>query len=527
MSDDDLFNDDFFAKEDQKEADQQLESKVVHKPWNVLIVDDEEEIHRVTLMALNKFEFDNRSLNFISAKSAQEGKQAFLDHDNIAMVLLDVVMETEHAGLELAKWIREEHGDPNVRIVLRTGQPGQSPERAVIKDYDINDYKAKTELTAQKLYTATLTALRAYQHIMILERSKIGMEQVVKATKNIMDKMGFVSFTKAALEQIINLINVDDTILVNFSSQTLEIDLTEQRVQTICGTGVFENVPEQSVHLAELPFQHLLNQAMSTNTSVFNEKEILLYCNNDNHSVAFYIATDTALLQLDKHLLNVFAENLAVGLKNIDLNEQMKQSQREVIYRLTEVVENRSNDTGNHVKRVAKYCELLARLYGLSDEECETILFASPLHDIGKVGTPDRILNKPGKLDADEWVIMQSHAYEGQRMLSGSGLMLLDAGATIAGTHHEKWDGSGYPNGLSGEQIPIFGRICALADIFDALCSKRVYKEPWSLEEVFSYIESESGQFFDPTLVELFIQNKNKFLLIKEELKDTTNNDEE
>lgn len=133
--------------------------------------------------------------------------------------------------------------------------------------------------------------------------------------------------------------------------------------------------------------------------------------------MAFYIATEHKLESLDKHLLKVFAENLVVGLKNFELNEQMKRSQREVIYRLTEIVENRSNETGYHVKRVARYCELLAKLSGLNEEQCEIILFASPLHDIGKVGIPDRILNKPAKLDKEEWTIMQTHAQSGQERL--------------------------------------------------------------------------------------------------------------
>ncbi|OEF07307.1 response regulator [Vibrio genomosp. F10] len=517
---DDLFNDDFFA--DEEEA----QDKVPQKPWNVLIVDDDEEIHRVTKMALRSFEFENRPLNFISAYSAKEGESAFLTNHDIAMVLLDVVMETDHAGLELAKWIRDEHGDLNVRIVLRTGQPGQSPEQSVIKDYDINDYKAKTELTAQKLYTTTLTALRAYQHIMILEQSKMGMEQVVIATKNVMDKLGFVAFSKAALDQIITLINVNDTMLIDLTPMTkAQVSGTQNqdgksKVDVICGTGLFQNTQDKYTCLEELPFQCLVAKSRLNNGSVFDGEEILIYCKSDNHAVAFYIATGRELGQLDRHLLEVFTENLVVGLKNIDLNEQMKNSQREVIYRLTEVVESRSNETGYHVKRVARYCELLAQLYGLTEEQCETILFASPLHDIGKVGTPDRVLNKPAKLNAEEWAIMQTHAEIGQQMLQGSELELLDAGAIIAGTHHERWDGNGYPNGLSGENIPIYGRICALADIFDALCSKRVYKDAWSIEKVFDYIESESGLFFDPKLVELFLQNKAQFLNIKEELKD-------
>ncbi|MCE2569902.1 HD domain-containing phosphohydrolase [Motilimonas eburnea] len=510
---DELFSDDFFADEDDNQVS-------TYPPWNVLIVDDEEEIHKVTKLALTGVEFENRPLHFISAYSGKEGQLAFQEHSDIAMVLLDVVMENEHAGLDLAKWIREDFHDHNVRIVLRTGQPGQAPETSVIRDYDINDYKAKTELTAQKLFTTTMTALRAYQHIMILEHSKVGMEQVVKATKNVMDKQGFVAFTKAALEQIVTLINVTDTLLLDLTKQVFETDINRRSILTICGTGKFAQEEQQQHSTTTLPFAELIERAITTRRTIFEEQELLIYCQSAHYAMAFYIQVDTSLEALDKHLLEVFTENLVVGLKNIDLNDQMKKAQREVIYRLTEVVESRSNETGFHVKRVARYCELLAQLYGLSEEDCETILFASPLHDIGKVGIPDRVLNKPAKFNDEEWALMQTHAEKGQQMLMGSHLTLLDAGAIIAGTHHERWDGQGYPQGLSGTDIPIFGRICALADIFDALCSKRIYKEPWSIESVFEYIEQESGKFFEPLLVSLLLDNRDKFLAIREELTD-------
>lgn len=515
MIDDELFGSNFFAEENDHSEEDALRSK----PWIILLVDDEEEIHRVTTMALSNFEFDNRPLKFISTYSASEGKQAFLDNDDIAMVLLDVVMETEHAGLDLAKWIREEHGNLNSRIVLRTGQPGQAPEQSVIQNYDINDYKAKTELTVQKLHTATLTALRSYQHICILENSKLGMEQVVKSTKHIMGKIGFEEFARAALEQITTLIDVEDSLLLDLSHYKYG-ESGVNSIFSICGTGIYASEPNHYREVEQVPVVAILNRVLTENESIFDKKECMIFCRSEHHCIVFYMATEIPLLQLDKHLLEVFTENLVIGLKNIDLNEQMKHSQREVIYRLTEVVESRSNETGNHVKRVARYSELLAQLYGLDFETCQSILFASPLHDIGKVGIPDQILNKPGKLNEEEWEVMKTHAQLGQEMLSGSGLTLIELGADIAGTHHERWDGNGYPQGLSGENIPIAGRIVALTDIFDALSSKRVYKGPWTVEEVVSYLEAESGKFFEPKLVELFLANKQKFLQIKEELQD-------
>ncbi|MGL5502811.1 MAG: HD-GYP domain-containing protein, partial [Aeromonas veronii] len=177
-------------------------------------------------------------------------------------------------------------------------------------------------------------------------------------------------------------------------------------------------------------------------------------------------------------------------------------------------------ESGLHVKRVALYTEQFCHLMGMSEEQSELVKRASPLHDIGKVGIPDAILHKPGKLTPEEWEIMKTHAQLGQDMLSGSDLALFQIGATIAGNHHEKWNGSGYPRGLKGADIPLEGRIVALADVFDALGSDRCYKKAWPLDKVLALIEEEKGQHFDPQLVELMMANLDKFLEIREQNKD-------
>jgi len=159
----------------------------------------------------------------------------------------------------------------------------------------------------------------------------------------------------------------------------------------------------------------------------------------------------------------------------------------------------------------------------MNEDRCELIKRASPLHDIGKVGIPDAILHKPGKLTPEEWEIMKTHAQLGQDMLSGSDLALFplfQIGATIAGNHHEKWNGSGYPRGLKGEDIPLEGRIVALADVFDALGSDRCYKQAWPLDQVLALIKEEKGEHFDPLLVDLMLANLEKFLDIREQYKD-------
>jgi len=184
--------------------------------------------------------------------------------------------------------------------------------------------------------------------------------------------------------------------------------------------------------------------------------------------------------------------------------QELEHSRMEIIRRLGRAAEYKDNETGNHIVRMSKFCQLLARAAGMTEAQADMILSAAPMHDIGKIGIPDRILLKNGKLDAEEWEIMKTHADIGSDILSSSDSKLLNMAATIALSHHEKWDGSGYPNGLRGEDIPIEGRICAICDVFDALTSERPYKSAWPVDEALSYIKEGSGHHFDPHLVLLF-----------------------
>ncbi|MCJ8326695.1 MAG: PAS domain-containing protein [Campylobacterales bacterium] len=194
-----------------------------------------------------------------------------------------------------------------------------------------------------------------------------------------------------------------------------------------------------------------------------------------------------------------------------NLHHEIKDTQRDILSKIGEIGESRSQETGNHVKRVAQYSKDLAKLYGLKESEIEALYMASPMHDIGKVGIPDNILNKPGKLTKEEYEIMKTHAQLGYNILKGSKREILQTAAIVAREHHEKWDGSGYPRGLKGKKIHIYGRITAIADVFDALGSNRVYKKAWLDEDIFNLLKNERGKHFDPSLIDLFLNNKEIF----------------
>lgn len=204
----------------------------------------------------------------------------------------------------------------------------------------------------------------------------------------------------------------------------------------------------------------------------------------------------------------------------VSLHEELEDTQRELIYRFGEIGETRNKETGQHVKRVAEYSKLLAQKYGLSDEESQLVFVASPMHDIGKVGIPDSVLLKPGKLSDDEFEIMKTHAAIGARVLSGSKRKIIEASAIIASQHHEKYNGRGYPKGLKGDEIHIFGRIVAIADVFDALGSDRPYKKAWELERILELFRKERGEHFDPLLTDIFLNHIDDFLQIRDKYAD-------
>lgn len=201
--------------------------------------------------------------------------------------------------------------------------------------------------------------------------------------------------------------------------------------------------------------------------------------------------------------------------KEVQLREEIISSQKEILHTLGELGEWRSKETGEHVNRVSLFSEVLASAYGCQEEDVTLLKMASPMHDIGKVVIPDNILLKPGKLTEEEFEIMKNHTLYGWEIFHKSQHELLQAAALISHEHHEKWDGSGYPRGLKAEEIHIFGRITAVADVFDALSHDRAYKKAWSVEETLEYIQKESGKAFEPKIVDLLLQNIDKILEIK------------
>ena len=482
--------------------------------WCVLVVDDDPEVHAVTKLALRDFKFENRDVQIISAYSAEEAKVLFEQRTDISLALVDVVMETEHAGLELVKHLRVEKGNHKVRLVLRTGQAGQAPEDRVIREYDIDDYREKTDLTKQKLHTLIYSMLRSYRDIAFIQEHRDGLQSVINSCAKVQDSTSFNHFSVAALEQMILLQHFEDSEIYcidvpgkNRSNQKARILTTTTDSSRLEKGSSFESLPPKVAQRFE--------EVLLLKNSKHYRDAYVFYCPTPvGGSELVYISHQAALTDLDRQLLEIYVQNLAVTFGNISLQEDLQESSKELVFTLTNIVETRSNETGAHILRVALVSERLAQLKGLSDYECTMIRIASPLHDIGKIGIPDSILHKPEKLSATEWEVMKKHVDYGVAILKRSKSELMAIATQIAGTHHERWDGTGYPYQLSGEDIPIAGRITALADVFDALSSKRCYKSAWTSKDVINFIVAERGKQFDPALVDLFITHYDEFVEI-------------
>ena len=515
--------DDFLFAEEPEQVEQTL-----HGSWKILIVDDEPEVHAVTKLALSDFTFQGKNLSFFSAYSGAEARQLIAQHPDAAIMLLDVVMETDDAGLLVARYIREQLHNEHVRIILRTGQPGQAPERQVIINYDINDYKSKTELTAQKLFTVIMSSLRSYRDILSLEQSRQGLEKIINASADLFSSHSMEQFIDGVLQQLTSILGCDENALLVSSSMVagnISGEVSDpHKLVVFAGQGEFERQegkPVQEVLAPEL--LEACESALKSRGIVYRDNYLVAYCTSKfTHGSLLYISGLPGVISdSQKKLIELFSQNVQIAYENVQLQHEIEDTQREIVYRLSEAVEHRSIETGNHVKRVAFICYELAKAYGLEEEEAERLMFAAPLHDVGKVGIPDGILNKPAKLQGQEWEVMKTHASIGYEILKNSKRSIIQAGAVIAQDHHEKWDGTGYPAGKKGDEIHIYGRIAALADVYDALRHRRCYKSAWSLEQVLAHIDKESGKQFDPKLVEIFKQRVDKLEAILQKYPDS------
>lgn len=347
-----------------------------------------------------------------------------------------------------------------------------------------------------KLITDSLTA-----NILIVDDEPVNVLLLEKVLAN-KGYSNVVSTTDPTQTLPLYLQHNTDLILLDINMPVMDgYDVMEQLTREI-GKELAPILVLTAQHDQDFRQRALDNGAIDYVTKPFNANELLSRVHN--------------LLEVQMAHKYMRHQNEILEDKVKERTQEIQHTRLQVVHRLGRAAEYRDEETGLHIIRMSKMSTIIAKAAGFDDKQCELLLNAAPMHDIGKIGIPDHILLKPGKFEAGEWEIMQTHAQIGADILSGDESDLLMMAHDIALTHHEKWNGKGYPNGLKGENIPFVGRVTALADVFDALTSERPYKEEWPIDKAVNLIKEESGQHFDPRLVEVFLQELPKIIEIKE-----------
>ncbi len=497
-----------FSKKKKKET-------VISKnKWKIIIADDEEDVHILTKTVLKDFKYKEKYIEFISAYNTKETIEALYSNTDIALILLDVVMDSDDAGLQIVKRIREELQNNLIQIILRTGQPGSAPETDVVVNYAINDYKEKTELTSKKLITTMVTALRSYEILQSLEANKKGLQQIINASETLYKKSSNKLLSQGILAQIISILKLNHDVMLIEHLNSISIEKKDQTFSIINSAGLYDGIDDFDCIDTEI--KDLINDVVKTKKSIITNNICAGYLDiSDHESNIIYISGYENINEIEKNLIEVFFNHSSVALNNIKLNEDMFTTQKILIEVLGDVVEKRYVDDPHHIKRVAEMSYILAIKVGFNEKEASMLQMVSPMHDVGKIGIPDSVLLKPAKLTPEEFEKMKEHSKIGYDILRGTNKKTLDIAAIVAYEHHEKWDGTGYPMKKRGEEISVYGRITAIIDVYDALSNKRCYKEAWSQSEIMEYISDQKGKQFDPKLVEIFLENQDEFIDIQ------------
>ena len=505
-----------FVFNDESEEESGDQKVCSDKFWRILVVDDDDSVHQITKLVLADAVVEGRKLELVSAYSSKEAQDILADDDSFCMAFVDVVMETDHAGLELVEWIRKVKCNQAIRLVLRTGQAGTAPEAKVIKEFDINDYKEKTDFTAGKMTTSVYASIRAYRDIMTIQKSLDAFKQLIVATHDLLQISQFKPFGSAALNHLLTLMDVESSALYIARNQ-LDFDQNSSNLIIACtGKYVSESDSLENSDIDE-SVKQMIKQAFDEKTHTSNDECFVgYYETSPNSSSVLYIEFEDEAEHFRSNLIELYATNVALILESLTKQLEIEKTQKELLYIVGEAIEARSKDCGAHVHRVSLICEKIADKLGLENEFVHAIRLAAPLHDLGKVAIPENILQKPGKLDEDEWQIMQTHAQVGSELLSHSKAKVSRLGVRLAHYHHENWNGTGYPDGLQGEDIPLEARIMTVADVFDALGAKLCYKGKWNDDDIKAYLLEERGKKFEPKIIDVFLENYDEFTAIRE-----------
>ena len=522
----------------------------------VLIIDDEPLVRGTFVAFMQHWGYVTRE-----AENGKVGLEIF-NREPFDIVLTDLDMPVM-GGLAVLAWLHEHSPDTPVVIISGAGQLDDAVQTVKLGAWDYltkpvgsmamlestiqrclekarlikenkryqnfleEEVEKKTEALRQNnmaLRAEVADRKRKEEEVLRLNRH---LEEVVDASGELFSYQSVHDLLAGALESFQYILqggmqgNHDEDGR-SFFSDAFAVARSGDDLTVICGTGIYAGrTGWQACEAVPEDIYRKVNETLAEGRSKIDGQDLLMHMRTVNRAEClFYLHCTMPISEANQRMLQIFITNVASAYDSIVINEEISNAQKEVVFTLGEVIETRSKESANHVRRVAEYSFLLACKYGLSETDADLLRYASPMHDAGKIGIPDSVLNKPGKLTDDEFRLMQSHTVIGYEILKSSQRPILKAAAIVAHEHHEKWNGSGYPRALAGEDIHIYGRIVALADVFDALGSDRCYKAAWPMEKILALLKEERGRHFDPALIDIFFGNLDDFLRIRRELPD-------
>jgi response regulator RpfG family c-di-GMP phosphodiesterase len=524
-------------------------------PVHILIIDDEPMIRQIFAAILKQGGYAT-----LEAENGRVGIELFRQHQ-VDLVLTDLDMPVV-GGLEVLAHIHRYSPDTPVIIVSGAGQLDDAVQSIKLGAWD---YLTKPIANMAMLENAIA---RCLEKVRLIRENRMYQQHLEEEVHRKTRELSLKNITlqeevaeRREREQDLRRINTQLEAVVDVSTRLFGCTTTRQLLQEVlhsmhrllhnelgrgaepgpppsgdafvmlsmsdetrlvCGEGSFRAMSGSDPRVV-LPalLQDRVNRVMMRGESDYGASDFIGYIRTagDARCVVYL---DGCILsdETERRLLTIYMNTIASAIDSLILQEEIINTQKEVVITLGEVIETRSHETANHVRRVAEYTYLLARKWGLSEEESMLLRFASPMHDAGKIGIPDALLNKPGSLTRSEVEVMHGHTTLGFDLLKKSQRQILQMAAIVAHQHHERWDGRGYPRGLTADAIHLYGRIVALADVYDALGSQRCYKEAWPMAEVVALVKRERGGHFDPRLVDILIDNLPDFLAIREQYPD-------
>lgn len=493
--------------------------------WKILTVDKDRSTHIQVKEKIEGLKFEDKNIIFYEAYTIKEAISILMKEKDMALTLIDIDIDEKDSGLKLISHIRDILEFVDIRIILILEEEYFTFREDELLNYDINGYGKKSRFFYDKIKILIVSALRGYRDIKKIRDNKNTMRNVVTSLTGLNKLRSldmFLNDSICYLSSVINRCNIDDHKECKVNS-FVAIKEKDTDIFTISrASGKYKKSINNTIRntVNRKNYLRLNDLYENGDHKLFDDIYVAKYKSITEKEAIILIENLGNETYVDNELLDLFYKSISTNFDNLCLNSEIDETQREILYTLGEVTEARSEETGLHIKRVSKYSTILARKYVLSEKEVDLISKASPIHDIGKIAIPDEILQKKGKLTAEEFNIIKTHTTIGYHLLEKTEGDVLKAAAIVAYQHHERYDGRGYPRGLAGDDIHIYGRITAIADVFDALGSERVYKKAWVMGDILNLFKEERGKHFDPELVDILFENLDEFLKVKDKYED-------